>query len=124
MGDLDPTMGTLTGSQKDRLDKMKSQANNPLKAYKCKKKKNKNYCFLVAKDSNFVVVDCCSCCMNKACSLIRCKKCCVQYCFEERKMRKCKDHIKGMKEKKKELEDLANLAWLRWGFYTRLIWKR
>ena len=32
-----------------------------------------------------------------ACSMIGCKKYCVQYCFEERKMCKCKDHIKGMK---------------------------
>ena len=45
--------------------------------------------------------------MNKACSMIRCKKCCVQYCFEERKTCKCKDHVKGMKEKKQQaLEEL------------------
>ena len=101
-------MGTLASSQKDKLDKIKSSANNPLKAYECKKKKNKNYYFLVAKDNELVCADCCSCRVNKACSMIRCKKCCVQYCQEERKKCKCKDHLKGMKEKsKKELEELA-----------------
>ena len=54
MGDLDPTDGTLASSQKAKLDKMKSWTNNPLEAYDCKKKKNKNYYFLMAKDNELV----------------------------------------------------------------------
>ena len=73
----------------------------------CKKKKNKNYYFLVAKDNELVCADCRSSRVNKACSMIRCKKCCVQYCFEERKTCKCKDHVKGVKEKRQlALEEL------------------
>ena len=46
--------------------------------------------------------------VNKDCSTVRCKKCCIDYCLEERKSCKCKDHKKGMKEKKKrDLEELA-----------------
>ena len=87
---------------------MKAWDNNPLKAYDCKKKHSKNYYFLVAKDNALVCVDCRSSRVNKSCSLIRCKKCCIEYCFQEQETCKCKDHLKGMKERKqKALEDLA-----------------
>ena len=112
MGDLDPTInGTLASSQKEKLDKMKRWVSNPFKAYECKKKKNKNYYYLEleAKDNKRVCADCRSCRVNnKSCSLIRCKKCCVEYCFQERKTCKCKDHQKATKARKeKALEELA-----------------
>ena len=108
MGELDPSAGTLAISQKEKLDKMKSWDNNPLKSYDCKKKKNKNYYYLVAKDSDRICADCRSGRVNKDCSTVRCKKCCIDYCLEEKKSCKCKDHRKGMKEKKKrDLEELA-----------------
>eukprot|EP00956_Cyclotella_meneghiniana_P027530 scaffold61920_cov23-Cyclotella_meneghiniana.AAC.1 len=87
-GNVDPTTGTLASSQKEKLDKMKAWDNNPLKAYDCKKKKSKNYYFLVAKDNALVCVDCRS--------------------SRERETCKCKDHLKGMKvRKQKVLEELA-----------------
>eukprot|EP00956_Cyclotella_meneghiniana_P040613 scaffold200609_cov36-Cyclotella_meneghiniana.AAC.1 len=92
MGDLDPTInGTLAGSQKEKLDKMK------------------RWYYLEAKDNKRVCADCRSCRVNnKSCSLIRCKKCCVEYCFQERKTCKCKDHQKATKARKeKALEELA-----------------
>ena len=36
---------------------------------------------------------------------MRCKKCCVEYCFQERKKCKCKDHLKGMKERRQKAID-------------------
>ena len=87
---------------------MKSWAENPLKSYDCKKKKIQNYYYLVAKDTDLVCADCRLSLGNMSCSTVRCKKCCVEYCFQERQKFKCKDHLKGMKERKhKELEDLA-----------------
>ena len=40
-----------------------------------------------------------SCRVNKSCSLIRCKQCCVEYCYLERKTCKCKDHQKATSQK-------------------------
>eukprot|EP00956_Cyclotella_meneghiniana_P035745 scaffold117737_cov25-Cyclotella_meneghiniana.AAC.1 len=43
-----------------------------------------------------------------SCSTVRCKKCCVEYCFGERQKCECKDHVKRMKERKQRaLEELA-----------------
>jgi hypothetical protein len=108
MADLDATVGTLASSQKDKLDKMKTWDKNPLKAYECKKKKNQNYYYLVAKDNELVCAGCRSSRVNKSCSMVRCKKCCIKHCLKERKMCKCKDHQKGTKERKQmALEELA-----------------
>lgn len=108
MMNLDPTMGTLACSQKEKLDKMKSWTENPLKAYDCKKKMKQNYYYLVARDNQLVCADCRSSRVNKSCSTVRCKKCCVEYCFGENQTCKCKDHVKGMKERKQRaLEELA-----------------
>ena len=101
--------GTLASSQKAKLDKMKAWDNNPLKAYECKKKKNKNYYYLVAKDNQLVCAGCKSSRVNKSCSMVRCKNCCIKHCLEEGKVCKCKDHQKGMKERKqKALERCAD----------------
>ena len=86
---------------------MKSWADNPLKLYDCKKKQKKNYYYLVRKDNTRICAGCLTCRVNKSCSTERCKKCCIEYCFEERKTCKCKDHVKGLKEKKQRaLEEL------------------
>ena len=109
MADLDPTEGSLASSQKAKLDKMKAWDNNPLKAYECRKKKNQNYYYLVAKDNQLVCAGCKSSRVNKSCSMVRCKNCCIKHCLEEGKVCKCKDHQKGMKERKqKALERCAD----------------
>ena len=73
-----------------------------------KKKKNKSYYYLVVKDGDRICANCCSGHVNKDCSTVRCKKCCIDYCLEEHQKCKCKDHLKGMKaKKKKDLEELA-----------------
>lgn len=105
MKNLDPTVGTLACSQKEKLDKMKSWKENPLTPYDCKKKKNQNCYCLVAKDNELVCADCRSSRVNKSCSTVRCKKCCVEYCFQERQKCKCKDHLKGIKERKQKVID-------------------
>eukprot|EP00956_Cyclotella_meneghiniana_P020813 scaffold37180_cov23-Cyclotella_meneghiniana.AAC.3 len=109
MAELDPTEGTLASSQKAKLDKMKAWENNPLKAYECRKKKNQNNYYFVAKDNQLVCVGCQSSRVNKSCSMVRCEKCWVKHCLEEQKVCKCKDHQKGVKEwKQKALERCAD----------------
>ena len=59
--------------------------------------------------------------VNKDCSTVRCKKCCIVYCFEERKTCKCKDYQKGIKEKKKRhLEELAEAGLLEEVYWAEM----
>jgi hypothetical protein len=80
---LDPTKGTLVSSQKDKLDKIMGWDENPICEHQCKKKKNKNYYYLVHKGDQLCCADCQCSRVSIKCSTVRCKMHCVENCIAE-----------------------------------------
>ena len=103
MKDLDPTYGSFTQSQKDKLEKMKNWDKYPFHLFDCKKTKNKNCFSLVKKHDKVAFVECKIGRVNKTCTNRMCKKSCVKFALISSTKCKCKDHRKAMKDEQKQL---------------------
>ena len=77
---VDPTVDTITNSQKKKFDKLKSWEDSPFHEYQCNKC---GTCFAIVKEhqkTKCADADCTSG-SNKNCTHKMCKQCCVKHCL-------------------------------------------
>ena len=72
-GSLDPTVGTIAASQKERFDKMKDWTNSPFHVYQLKKKHS--HYQIIKKHEQVKCVKCGTKNANQKCSNMMCKGC-------------------------------------------------
>ena len=86
---IDPMIGTIASSQKEKMDRMEDWMDNPFKEYKCKK--CRSY-FVIVKKHNKTVCSAegCTSGANKNCGHKMCKKCCVKHVNASGKKSACK----------------------------------
>ena len=93
-GKLDPTVGTIAFSQKNKFDKMKRWVDSPFHEYQCNK--SGNHFVMAKKHTKTRCVGCTTGWANKNCSYKMCKLCCFKHIETHSDAVACKvkDHAK------------------------------